>query len=71
MGVIATMIIGFGWGGWHLNGTVEEKVEAAGTKAMVTALAPICAKRFQKASTIDKTMVATLGAVESCSAANI
>ncbi len=65
VGVIATMIIGFGWGGWHLSGTVEEKVEAAGTTAMVTALAPICAKRFQKASMINKSMVAALGAVES------
>ena len=65
VGVIATMIIGFGWGGWPLSGTVEEKVEAAGTTAMVTALAPICAKRFQKASMINKSMVAALGAVES------
>ena len=65
VGAIATMIIGFGWGGWHLDSAVEEKVQAASTTATVTALAPICAKRFEKASLVDKTMVAALGAVES------
>lgn len=65
VGAIATMIIGFGWGGWHLGGTVEEKVEAASTTAMVAALAPICANRFEKASMTDKTLVAALGAVVS------
>ena len=59
------MIIGFGWGGWHLGGTVEKKVEAASTTAMVAALAPICANRFEKASMTDKTLVAALGAVDS------
>jgi hypothetical protein len=59
------MIIGFGWGGWHLGGTVEEKVEAASTTAMVAALAPICANRFEKASMTDKTLIAALGAVDS------
>ena len=65
VGAIATMIIGFGWGGWHLGSTVEEKVEAASTTAMVAALAPICANRFEKASMTDKTLVAALGAVDS------
>ena len=65
VGAISTMIIGFGWGGWHLGGTVEEKVEAASTTAMVAALAPICANRFEKASMTDKTLVAALGAVDS------
>ncbi len=26
VGAVATMIIGFGWGGWHLGSAVEEKV---------------------------------------------
>ena len=65
VGAIATMIIGFGWGGWHLGGTVDEKVEAASTTAMVAALAPICANRFEKASMTNKTLVASLGAVDS------
>ena len=65
VGAIATMIIGFGWGGWHLGGTVEEKVEAASTMAMVAALAPICANRFEKASMTNKNLVAALGAVDS------
>lgn len=65
VGAIATMIIGFGWGGWHLGGTVEEMVETASTTAMVAALAPVCANRFEKASMTDKTLVASLGAVDS------
>jgi len=65
VGAIATMIIGFGWGGWDLGSTVDEKVESATRTAMVTALAPICANRFEKASMNDKTLVAALGAVDS------
>jgi hypothetical protein len=65
VGAIATMIIGFNWGGWQLDSTVEEKIQAASAAATVTALAPICATRFEKASLIDKTMIAALGAVES------
>ena len=65
IGAIATLIIGFGWGGWQLGGTVEEKVKAASTTAMVAALAPICANRFEKASMTNKNLVAALGAVDS------
>jgi hypothetical protein len=59
------MIIGFGWGGWHLNGTVDQKVETASTSATVAALAPVCATRFEKATMTDKTLIAALGAVDS------
>ncbi len=65
VGAIATMIIGFGWGGWHVGSTVEEKVKAASTTAMVAALVPICANRFEKASMTNKNLVAALGAVDS------
>ncbi len=65
VGAIVTMIVGCGWGGWHVGGTVEEMVETASTTAMVAALAPVCASRFEKASMTDKTLVAALGAVDS------
>lgn len=65
VGAIATVIIGFNWGGWHLGGTVDEKVAAASEMAMVTALAPICAAKFQQAATAENDMVAKLNAVSS------
>lgn len=64
-GVIATLVIGFGWGGWELGGTVDQKVETATQTAMVKALAPICADRFAKAATTDKALAVSLGAVRS------
>ena len=63
VGAVATMIIGFSWGGWHTGGTVKEMVSDATEKATVIALAPICADRFQKAAKEDNTLIAALGAV--------
>lgn len=65
VGVIATLIIGFGWGGWHLGGTVDEMVETASQTATVTALAPICAAKFQQAADADNGLVVKLNAVDS------
>lgn len=64
-GVIATLVIGFGWGGWHLNGTVEEKVATATETATVAALAPICADKFQQAAKADNKLIVQLNAVDS------
>lgn len=64
MGVIGTLVIGFGWGGWHLSGTVEQKVETASQTAMVAALAPICADKFQRAANADNGLVVKLTAVD-------
>jgi dienelactone hydrolase len=65
VGAVATMIIGFSWGGWNVHSTVEQKVESARTAAMVKALVPICVDKFEKASRADNTLVAALGAVDS------
>ena len=65
VGVIGTMVIGFNWGGWHLGSTVAEKVSAAGETALVTALAPICADKFQRAANDDSNLIVELTAVSS------
>ena len=65
VGVIGTLIIGFGWGGWNLGGTVEKKVETASRTSMVTALAPICADKFERAAKADNDLVVKLTAVDS------
>ena len=64
-GVIGTMVIGFGWGGWNVGSTVEQKVEAAGVSAMVAALAPICAAKFEQAAKADNDLIIKLSAVNS------
>ena len=65
VGVIGTLIIGFGWGGWNLGGTVEKKLETAGRTSMVAALAPICADKFERAAKADNDLVVKLAAVDS------
>lgn len=63
VGVIGTVVIGFGWGGWHLGSTVEQMVDTASETATVAALAPICADKFAKAASGDNGMVVKLKAV--------
>ena len=65
VGVIGTLITGFGWGGWNLGGTVDQKVETASRTSMVTALAPICADKFERAAKADNDLVVKLNAVSS------
>jgi hypothetical protein len=62
-GVIGTIAIGFIWGGWHLGGTVDKMVSAATQKATVTALAPICADKFQRAAKANNGLIVELKAV--------
>ena len=65
VGTIATLVIGFNWGGWQLGGTVDKRVEAASQTAMVAALAPICAERFEQAADADKGLVVELSEIDS------
>lgn len=65
VGVIGTLILGFGWGGWDTGGTVKEKVEAATMTSMVSALAPICAARFEQAAKINNDLIVKITAVDS------
>lgn len=65
MGVVATVVIGFSWGGWVLGSTAAEKAEMAAQTAMVQALAPICAARFEEAANAQNGMVDEFAAVDS------
>jgi hypothetical protein len=47
VGAVATMIIGFNWGGWTLGSTAEKQVKDAEQASIVRVLAPICADKFQ------------------------
>lgn len=49
IGAIATMFVGFYWGGWQLGSTATQMSRTSGTQATIAALAPICVQRFQQA----------------------
>ena len=47
VGAVATMLIGFNWGGWMLGGTAKTLADSTANSAVVAAIAPICVDRFQ------------------------
>jgi len=49
-GALATIVIGFGWGGWTLGATAAKMSDEASRSAVVAALAPICVDKFQRNS---------------------
>jgi hypothetical protein len=50
VGAVATMVVGFHWGGWMLGGTAREMANTQASSAVVAALAPICVVQFQNAA---------------------
>jgi hypothetical protein len=49
-GAVATMIIGFAWGGWTLGSTAKADAVKSAASAVVAVLAPICADKFKHAA---------------------
>ena len=41
-GAVATMVVGFAWGGWLTGGTAEKMAAAREEKAVVQAFLPLC-----------------------------
>jgi hypothetical protein len=50
VGFIATVVIGFNWGGWTLESTAKQAAEKNASAALVAVLAPMCADKFRGAS---------------------
>ncbi len=50
VGVAATVVIGFGWGGWTLGSTAKTLADTAANSAVVAAIAPICVDQFQRSA---------------------
>ena len=46
-GAVATMIVGFYWGGWSLGSTADKMAKERSELAVVAALAPVCADKFR------------------------
>jgi len=53
-GAIATMIIGFAWGGWVLGSTSLDMGKEMAQNAVVERLAPICVEQFNQDPQKDK-----------------
>jgi hypothetical protein len=50
VGVVATVAVGFGWGGWMLGSTAKTLAESTASSAVVAAIAPICVDQFQRSA---------------------
>jgi hypothetical protein len=50
VGFLATVVIGFNWGGWTLESTAKQLAEKRSSAAMVAVLAPMCVEKFRGAS---------------------
>lgn len=46
-GAIATMIVGFAWGGWVTGGTAGQMASAGAESAIVLAFAPLCVAKAE------------------------
>jgi hypothetical protein len=57
IGALATMLVGFYWGGWKLGSTATEMSRVSAMEAKVNALAPICVDRFKQASTAQENLI--------------
>jgi hypothetical protein len=54
VGAIATMIIGFSWGGWTLGSTAKKLATDETRSAIVTIAAPACAEHFANKANDEK-----------------
>ena len=46
IGAVASMVIGFSWGGWMTGSTANRLAGERADTAVVTALTPICVEKF-------------------------
>jgi|SRR5688572_19773409 hypothetical protein len=46
-GAVATMFVGFYWGGWSLASSADKMAKDRSELAVVAAMAPICAEKFR------------------------
>jgi hypothetical protein len=46
-GAVATMVVGFVWGGWSLGSTADKMAKERSELAVIAALAPVCADKFR------------------------
>jgi hypothetical protein len=47
IGAVATIVVGFSWGGWSLGSTADKMAKEQSELAVLAALAPVCADKFR------------------------
>ena len=47
VGAVATIVVGFYWGGWSLSSTADKMAKERSELAVIAALAPVCADKFR------------------------
>ena len=57
-GAVATMFVGFYWGGWSLGSTADKIAKERSELAVIAALAPVCADKFRALPDADAKKVA-------------
>ncbi len=50
LGGVATLTVGFGWGGWMLGSTAKTLADSTATSNVAAATAPICVDHFQRSA---------------------
>ena len=50
VGAVATIALGFGWGGWMLGSSAKTLADSSASSAVVAATAPICVDQFQRSA---------------------
>jgi hypothetical protein len=58
LGAVATMFVGFYWGGWSLGSTAAKMAKERSELAVIVALAPVCADKFRALPDADAKKVA-------------
>ena len=58
VGAVATMFVGFYWGGWSLGSTAAKMAKERSELAVIVALAPVCADKFRALPDADAKKVA-------------
>ena len=53
VGAVATMVIGFNWGGWVLGKTAENNATMLVNTALVKAYGPVCIERFKQQPNVE------------------
>ena len=58
VGVVATLAVGFGWGGWMLGSSAKTLADNTAASAVIAAVAPICVDQFQRSADAAANMTA-------------
>jgi hypothetical protein len=58
IGAVASMVVGFSWGGWMTGGTANRLATEEADTAVVAALTPICVEKFLQNSDAKANLVA-------------